>query len=1167
MNEKKRRLRRSIVCLLMMAVMAQTLCGNGVTVAAKEQENIVTKDVSVQSKTRTQTISLGTEEQENAEEGWSWNKDDDDPLSYTLTLNNVNFEVPDDSAISLYVNEGTPIRFINIVLIGENRIISTKQADWVYNGSGIYVNADDAAVKPSVLICGGGSLTVQGSRCGLNIPGCLNVEDVTLDARSDTNGAVVVKETLSMRNSTLQTNTLRAQRLTASGCDILASMTVSSSQATSLITVESCEIDKCTVQLTGPESEDAYAAISSSSQDELIIKNSSLNIKNVDKGIYIQTGTITLEHATGTLFCSNTGTYLNGNPALYANNVNVSDSTIFAQTGYHIYSWGDCSLPEEIRELTVSGDLMIEAGKTFTIGEGQKVIFERNPAYIKGEEGAALINNGTCEFTGSTRAQVKTQFVNHGTLIADGIDCDHTQFTNTGEFNGEVNEKSGVVKYIYGKVTQGYNCSLGGSGNWIVRRFIMPGAELTILTGNKMDATGGGKITWDNLSEFLTVGEGGSIIVPAGAVLLLPADDTNQNVESLNLSGAGAVQIGDTVLHKVTYMDGADTWKSSFANGDNMVSEPDVPVREGYLFRGWFTEPEEGEEFDFGSPIENDLTLYARWDIRPVNVAPKAGSSVSVKDGEFLTYGQTLSELAFAPAVFVEEGTETEVAGTLSWKTPSAVPKAGTVSAEWVFTPADSSKYLEQTGTTAITVVKAVPEVKVPVAGTITYHPSITLENLELETVDDATAVEGTWNWKNSATVPTVGNDGYTAVFTPKDVVNYQTVECTVPVNVKPATPYISVLPAAAQITQGDSLGASVLSDGAAHYSSADSTEVPGSFAWKDASIKPDLADSDKTDYAVVFTPSDRNNYESVEVTVRVNIASVACEHKNTRLVNAKAATEKTEGYTGDIICADCHEIVKPGSVIPALGNSGNASEPPVQTPAGGLQENQDAKKEEPSAQNPFTQEAEKKESQKHVSRQNVFLLNAGIKARQTGRKLRVAWGKVPGADGYDICVQYCGKRYRKKVVKSIKNGSKTKTVIRKINNKALNRKRNFKIYVVAYKLTDSKKVTLARSMALHIAGKSNKKYTDVKRITVEKRSYVLKKGSSVRIRPKAVRYNKKKKLFLSKHVKRFRYISSDENVATVSAKGTIAANETGSCTVYVCAGNGCKRKITIRVE
>ena len=40
----------------------------------------------------------------------------------------------------------------------------------------------------------------------------------------------------------------------------------------------------------------------------------------------------------------------------------------------------------------------------------------------------------------------------------------------------------------------------------------------------------------------------------------------------------------------------------------------DDPVREGYSFINWFTTPASGEVyFDFGSPLDNDTTLYARW--------------------------------------------------------------------------------------------------------------------------------------------------------------------------------------------------------------------------------------------------------------------------------------------------------------------------------------------------------------------------------------------------------------------------------------------------------------------------------------------------------------------------------------------------------------------------
>ncbi len=47
-----------------------------------------------------------------------------------------------------------------------------------------------------------------------------------------------------------------------------------------------------------------------------------------------------------------------------------------------------------------------------------------------------------------------------------------------------------------------------------------------------------------------------------------------------------------------------------------------------------------------------------------------------------------------------------------------------------------------------------------------------------------------------------------------------------------------------------------------------------------------------------------------------------ACEHTDTGLQNAKAATCTEAGYTGDLVCTDCGEVVKAGEEIPALGHT-----------------------------------------------------------------------------------------------------------------------------------------------------------------------------------------------------------------------------------------------------
>ena len=253
-------------------------------------------------------------------------------------------------------------------------------------------------------------------------------------------------------------------------------------------------------------------------------------------------------------------------------------------------------------------------------------------------------------------------------------------------------------------------------------------------------------------------------------------------------------------------------------------------------------------------------------------VEPQDGGSVSVKDGCILTYGQTLSDLTLENVIFVEQGTQKQVEGTLAWSDPSHVPEVADRTAQWVFTPKDNEEYEQLTGTATITVVKATPDTEAPEAAAVTYHPAGTLDSVGLNgggaawTVGgSAVTVEGTWGWKEPSAIPAVKNSGYTAVFTPKDTANYDTVERTVAVTVAKAEPYIATPPTAAQITYGDALDASVLTGGTVQYSSSDGTAVTGSFAWKDGSIKPD---SGSAAYTVVFTPADSTDYSSVETQV-----------------------------------------------------------------------------------------------------------------------------------------------------------------------------------------------------------------------------------------------------------------------------------------------------------
>jgi len=49
------------------------------------------------------------------------------------------------------------------------------------------------------------------------------------------------------------------------------------------------------------------------------------------------------------------------------------------------------------------------------------------------------------------------------------------------------------------------------------------------------------------------------------------------------------------------------------------ATEPADPVREGYTFTGWYSDPELETEYDFSAPVSEHITLYADWTPAPAS--------------------------------------------------------------------------------------------------------------------------------------------------------------------------------------------------------------------------------------------------------------------------------------------------------------------------------------------------------------------------------------------------------------------------------------------------------------------------------------------------------------------------------------------------------------------
>ncbi len=384
---------------------------------------------------------------------------------------------------------------------------------------------------------------------------------------------------------------------------------------------------------------------------------------------------------------------------------------------------------------------------------------------------------------------------------------------------------------------------------------------------------------------------------------------------------------------------------------------------------------------------------------------------VQIDGSNELTYGQKLSALTLNSRNSVFHDVHmNEVEGSFEWLEPESVPAVGTTSATYYLRHSLKESYKTYQNEIAITVVPAAPRVTAPVLGngvTITYDPAKTLGDVfpmngyaaagsmaesiwtggsAVWTVgDNEVTVDGSWSWQNPDIVPTVDSEGYVAVFTPTDNVNYKPATAVVTLALGKAKPEITEKPTAAAITYGQTLGESLLSGGAGN--------VAGTFAWKDGNVKPTVSDGDATPYEVVFTSEDSNwGTAETTVTLKVNKAPCPsnmpqtqmapahrfktvgevelpqgwywvetdalqeladetavtatavyngsdkgnyetesveivlirskCEHTSTAVNGRKDATCQAEGYTGDTVCAECGVTLSVGTTIPKTAHS-----------------------------------------------------------------------------------------------------------------------------------------------------------------------------------------------------------------------------------------------------
>ena len=249
-----------------------------------------------------------------------------------------------------------------------------------------------------------------------------------------------------------------------------------------------------------------------------------------------------------------------------------------------------------------------------------------------------------------------------------------------------------------------------------------------------------------------------------------------------------------------------------------------------------------------------------------------------------------------------------DTAGNLTYKVNQVdSSKVGKTAIITVTASMENYENVKYTLTISITDKKTVEikrgnTVSVDGSNVLTYGEKIsklTLGNTVFVEAGTDNMVEGILSWSNPDEIPAAGTTQAGWLFKPADSTHYAELTGTAAITVAKATPVIAEKPTAGALTYGQKLSDSTLTGGKAAYQTADGTEITGTFAWKNSSSKPTAADSQKTEYDVIFTPSDKDNYNAVDtkLTITVNKAAQA-----PNMPEAAMAPAHSTQKIGDII-------------------------------------------------------------------------------------------------------------------------------------------------------------------------------------------------------------------------------------------------------------------------
>lgn len=416
---------------------------------------------------------------------------------------------------------------------------------------------------------------------------------------------------------------------------------------------------------------------------------------------------------------------------------------------------GTAQLPEiEVK----MGETKLVEGKDYTVSEGSKAKLASTA-----DTPYTLLINGIGNYTGAKTAtwQLKPATLTYTATALpkkyDGTNNADVQVTFNYEENWiHLNDEDYTLTANYDSDAPGENKTITGTVELKYPQIAIETTRNYILTDKSFSTTG--SISKNTVTSPQAV----SLTITNGM-----AKTYEVKLPALPELGEGC-EYGDTKYNAVV----------DFGNNTGYY-ESGVAVTNGIL-----TLPIKANQTDFTGTVGTvtvmvetanyeDITLTVN--VSATNkLTPQLDGELTLSSSE-ITYGDKLSTIEIFGKMKVGD---TPVDGTFAWQNPNNAPDANNAyAADWIFTPKDSEKYEEVTGTATI-VVKQAKTTGEPKYEKISARGK-TLADAKLTTEGGNFSVAGSLKWSLDDTTEVKQGIAYEWVYTP-DNANYDTITGTI---------------------------------------------------------------------------------------------------------------------------------------------------------------------------------------------------------------------------------------------------------------------------------------------------------------------------------------------------------------------------------------------------